>query len=102
MRSARDRARDFLEADLEHLAAYLERVNFAAYADLLQRPLRLAFLNWMGGLFRGIGIGIGFTLVASLLVLLLQWLEILNLPVIGKYIAELVHIVQVQLQTRAV
>jgi hypothetical protein len=99
MHDARERAHDFFIAEVEHFAAYLERVNFAAYADLLQRPLRLAFLNWWGGLFRGIGIGIGFTVVASFIILVLQWLAILNLPFIGRYIAEIVRIVQAELHT---
>lgn len=100
MADARERAHDFFVADAERLSAYLERVNFGAYADLLQHPARLMWVNWLGGVFRGIGIGIGFTIVGSLLILLLQQLEILNLPVIGKYIAELVAIVQGQLHTR--
>ncbi|GGI97357.1 hypothetical protein GCM10010885_03700 [Alicyclobacillus cellulosilyticus] len=89
---------EWTAAEAQRLAAYLERANFAAYADLLQRPWRLAFLNWFGGLFRGFGIGIGFTIVAALVIMLLQWLEILNLPVIGRFIAELVRIVQAQLR----
>ncbi|MDQ0190989.1 hypothetical protein JI721_00930 [Alicyclobacillus cycloheptanicus] len=102
MAGARERAHDFLMADFERIAAYLDRANFAAYADLLRRPVRLAILNFFAGLFRGVGIGVGFTLVATGLVLLLQQLEILNLPVIGKYIAEVVRIVQIQLNNRAV
>jgi hypothetical protein len=100
MPDAKERAHNFFVAEVEHLAAYLERVNFAAYADLLQRPLRLAFINWWAGVFRGVGIGIGFTVVASLIILVLQWLAILNLPIIGKYVAEVVRIVQAELHTR--
>lgn len=102
MAGARERARDFVLADFEKVAAYLERANFAGYADLLRRPVRLALLNLWGGLFRGVGIAIGFTLVASGLILALQQLEILNLPIIGKYIAEVVRIVQIQMHNRAV
>ncbi|MCL6637644.1 MAG: DUF5665 domain-containing protein [Alicyclobacillus sp.] len=99
MSDVRQHAHDFFVADAERLAAYLERANFAAYADLLQRPLRLIWLNWLGGVFRGLGIGIGFTLIAGLAVLTLEWLEVLNLPVFGRYIAELVRIVQAELHT---
>ncbi len=45
------------------------------------------------------GIGVGFTLIAALLVYLLQALAVYNLPVIGGFIAELVKIVQAQLHT---
>ncbi|MBX6352203.1 MAG: hypothetical protein IRZ10_02615 [Thermoflavifilum sp.] len=87
---------------MERLASHLEQVNFGAYVDLLQRPIRLAFLNWLGGLFRGIGIGVGFTLVASAIILVLEWVAVLNLPVIGKYIAEIVRMVQAELHTPTV
>ena len=100
MEDARDHAHDFFRAEVERVNAYLERVNFAAYADLLQHPMRLMWLNGLAGVFRGIGIGIGFTVVASLAVFFLQQLEILNLPIIGKYIADIVKIVQAQLHVR--
>ena len=86
--------------EMERLAAYLERVNFAAYVDLLQRPGRLAYVNWVAGLFRGIGIGLGFTIVAGLLILILQQIAVWNLPIVGKFIAELVRIIQAQLHTQ--
>jgi hypothetical protein len=98
MSDAKDRAHDFFLAEAERLSAYLERANFAAYADLLQRPLRLFWLNLLGGVFRGAGIGIGFTLVASLAIVTLQELAILNIPVVGKYIAEIVRIVEAELR----
>jgi len=82
------------------LTEYLEGVNFAAYVDLLQTPWRLALLNLIGGIFRGLGIGLGFTVIAGLVVLILQQLELLNLPVIGKWIADLVQIVDGQLRAR--
>lgn len=99
---ARNRAHNFFVADAERIAAYLERANFGGYVDLLQHPARLAFVNWVAGIFRGVGIGIGFTIVAAVIILLLQWLAILNLPFIGLYIAELVRIVQAQLHTGTV
>ena len=86
--------------EVERLARYLERINFAAYVDLLQRPARLAFVNWTAGLFRGVGIGLGFTIVAGIIVLILQQLAVLNLPFVGKYLADLVRIVQAQLHTQ--
>ncbi|GEO25101.1 hypothetical protein AAC03nite_08860 [Alicyclobacillus acidoterrestris] len=85
---------------LTQAAAYLERANFAGYVDLLQKPWRLALSNLIGGIFRGIGIGLGFTVIAGTLVLILQELEVWNLPVIGRYIADLVAIVQAQLHTK--
>ena len=94
------RARARAPADYaEKLSDYMERVNFGAYVQLLQRPRQLIWLNFIGGLSRGIGIGLGFTLLAALLVVVMQKMAVLNLPVIGAYIADVVRIVQAQLHT---
>jgi hypothetical protein len=49
-------------------------------------------------LTRGIGIALGFTFFAATIVWILQMLGKLNLPIIGDYIADIVRIVQRQLQ----
>jgi hypothetical protein len=76
----------------------LERANLAEFMKLVQNPLRLIFLNFLGGLARGFGIAIGLTIVASLFIVFLTELAKLNLPIIGKYIADLVRIVNQQLK----
>lgn len=76
----------------------LERANLAEFMDLVQNPVRLIFLNFLGGLARGFGIAIGLTIIASLFLVLLTRLASLNLPVIGRYIADLVRIVNQQLR----
>lgn len=74
----------------------LERANLAQFMELLQNPVRLVFLNFLGGLARGFGIAIGLTIIASLFIVLLT--RLVNLPIIGKYIADLVRIVNEQLR----
>lgn len=76
----------------------MERANLAEFMQMIQNPLRLIFLNFLSGLARGFGIAIGLTIVASLFLVLLGRLANLNLPIIGKYIAELVKIVNQQLR----
>ena len=77
----------------------LERANLAEFMQLLQKPVRLIFLNFLGGLARGFGIAIGLTVVAGLFLILLTKLAELNLPVIGRFIADLVRIVNINLRT---
>lgn len=76
----------------------LEKANLAEFMQLIQNPVRLIFLNFLSGLARGFGIAIGLTIIASIFLVLLTRLASLNLPVIGKYIAELVRIVNQQLR----
>ena len=50
--------------------------------------------NFIVGIFRGMGIGIGLTIVSAIILILLQQIVKLNIPVIGKYIADIVAIVE--------
>ncbi|NLW49179.1 MAG: hypothetical protein GXY86_17830 [Firmicutes bacterium] len=76
----------------------MERANLAEFMQLVQNPVRLIFLNFLSGLARGFGIAIGLTIIASLFLLFLTRVASLNLPIIGKFVAELVRIVNQQLQ----
>lgn len=76
----------------------LERANLAEFIQLLEKPGRLIFLNFLSGLSRGFGIAIGLTIVAGLFIILLTKLAELNLPIIGKAIADLVRIVNFHLR----
>lgn len=50
--------------------------------------------NILAGISRGIGIGIGVTIISAILILTLRHLVTLNIPIIGKYIADVVEIVE--------
>jgi len=76
----------------------LERSRIAQYTELLNRPWRLIWLNILAGTARGVGIAIGFTFFAATIIYVLQLLGALNLPIIGDYIADIVRIVQRQLE----
>jgi hypothetical protein len=83
---------------LNEVERKLERANLAEFMQLLQKPARLIFLNFLGGLARGFGIAIGLTIIASLFIICLSRLATLNLPLIGKFIADLVKIVNQHLR----
>lgn len=83
---------------LLHISQMLEHSRILEYTELLHQPWRLIWLNLLSGTARGVGIAIGFTFFAATIVYILQLLGALNLPIIGDYIAEIVTIVQRQLQ----
>ncbi|WP_438351604.1 DUF5665 domain-containing protein [Paenibacillus sp. FA6] len=80
------------------MANQLEKSRIAQYTELLHRPWRLIWLNILSGTARGVGIAIGFTFFAATIIYFLQVLGALNLPIIGDYIADIVRIVQRQLE----
>lgn len=50
--------------------------------------------NFLAGISRGVGISIGITLISAAIVYFLQKIIILNIPVLGDYISDIVSIVQ--------
>nr|WP_150266233.1 DUF5665 domain-containing protein [Paenibacillus tepidiphilus] len=82
------------------LSQQLEKSRIAQYTELLFSPWRLIWLNVLTGAARGVGIALGFTFFAATIIYVLQVLGALNLPIIGDYIADIVRIVQHQLELK--
>jgi Domain of unknown function (DUF5665) len=60
----------------------------------IRHPIRLFFLNVLAGIGRGLGFAIGFTILAALIIFFLR--RIVNIPIIGKFIAQILDVVQEQ------
>lgn len=95
----RPRPRGTLNRRIDKVALILARANLEAMQELWLRPRRMIWLNFLAGLARGFGIAIGLTLVAAGFLSILGRLAALNLPVIGRFIAELVRLVNLQLRS---
>lgn len=91
---------DFLSKRIDQLAANMEKAQVAEYVNLMQRPWKLIFKNLLAGLFRGVGYAIGLSVFAATIVYILQWVGALNLPIVGDYIADIVRVVQTQLEIK--
>lgn len=88
---------DSIEQRLIKVTNDLERTQIADYVNLMNRPMKLLWRNLMAGVARGVGTAIGWVFLATFILYLLQLLGALNLPIIGDYIADIVRIVQNQL-----
>ncbi|MGE5571961.1 MAG: DUF5665 domain-containing protein [Bacillota bacterium] len=82
------------------LSLAMDKMNIAEYVEFLRNPRRIIYVNFLGGLARGFGIGIGATVLAAVFLLVLSRLVQFNLPVIGRFIAEIVRIVSDHLKVR--
>lgn len=82
-----------LEAKVEELASAMEKMKLAEYVEYLQNTRRMLMINFMAGLARGLGMAVGFTILGALLIYILQKMVLLNLPLIGDFIADLVRLV---------
>ena len=81
---------------IQKLVDHLERLRIAEYVELMQKPGRVLFINFIAGLARGFGIAVGATIVFALMVEMLRRLIMFNIPGIGTFIAEIVRIVEMQ------
>lgn len=90
--------KNILARKIDELGIALEKMKLAEYVDFLNRPARLFYINFFAGVARGFGMAVGFAILGAVLIYTLQRLEVLNLPVIGGLIAQLVKIVQTNLR----
>ena len=78
-----------MEEDLRAIARLLAEMN--------DRRARL--LNaFLAGVLRGVGVSIGFALVGTALVWLLQYVARANLPGISDFLAQMITMVQLRIQ----
>ena len=79
---------------LERVAIFLERSKLNSYVEMMEKPARWVFLNFWGGVGRGIGMAIGFAILGAAVFLVLQKIVVLNLPIISNFIADILDMVQ--------
>lgn len=95
--------REYLERlnnKIDEMAINMEKLGIAEYVSMIENPRRLFWVNFWQGVARGFGMAIGFTILAGLVIYILQRIVVLNTPVIGNFIAEIVNIVQNQLYVK--
>ena len=72
----------------------LEKSRIIEMSYLIGNKKEIIKRNLLAGIFRGVGIGVGITIISAILIIVLQKLIKLNIPVIGDYITDIVTIVQ--------
>lgn len=90
--------RDDLAKKMDEHLQRLEQLHLAEYLAYAQDRRRLIRSHFLGGLARGAGMAIGFTILGAMLVIFLRHLAEQNLPLIGDFLAQLVTVVQRRLE----
>ncbi|MGB9885561.1 MAG: DUF5665 domain-containing protein [Moorellales bacterium] len=83
---------------VEALAEHLARREEIVVGDLLHRPRRLIYVNFVAGVARGLGMAVGFTLLGALVLYILRLVVLLNLPGISSFIATIIRLVRQELE----
>ena len=86
--------KDILNQNIERLLKFLEKKDIEQLVYILGTKKEIAKRNFIAGIFRGMGIGIGVTIITAIIIYFLQRLVRLNLPVIGRFISDIVEIVE--------
>lgn len=79
---------------LDKISKSLEKSNIIELSYVIGSKKEILKRNLIAGIARGVGIGIGITIITAIIVYLLRKLIMLNIPVIGDYIADIVEIVE--------
>ncbi len=85
------------------MQAFIDGLKFkeiAEYVQLMNHPRKLIINNLLSGIARGVGIAMGLSVFLVTALYVLRALGTLNLPIIGDYIADIVKVVQAQLEGR--
>lgn len=83
-----------LEKNIENLNNNLTKNNILELSEIIGNWKKLIWRNFISGIAKGVGIGIGFSIVTAIIIIILQRIITLNIPVISKYIADIIEIVQ--------
>jgi len=84
-----------LDGKIGKLAISMEKARIDEYTTMLTHPWKFFFLNLGAGIFRGVGMAVGFTLIAALLFYVVAkiLMTMVDWPIIGMYIGEIVNFV---------
>lgn len=83
-----------IEKKLDKINYILSKNNIMEMTEILGNTKKLIYRNFISGISKGIGIGIGFTVLTAILLYILQKIVRLNIPIIGKYISDIAEIVE--------
>ena len=89
---------DILLHKLDALVHRLEQMHIDAYLRYVRNWKRRLAVDFLSGIARGLGFSVGFTILGALLIYFLRNAALANLPVIGRFLADLVRIVENNLQ----
>lgn len=85
---------NILNNSIEKLNDTLQKGNIEDLTYILGNKKEIIIRNLIAGLFRGVGIGIGVTIITAILIMILNKIVALNIPLIGKYVSDIVEIVE--------
>ena len=85
---------NILNNSIDKLSDAIQKGNIEDLTYILGSKKEIIIRNFIAGIFRGVGIGIGVTVITAILIMILNKIVALNIPLIGKYVTDIVEIVE--------
>lgn len=85
---------NILEEGIERVNENFKKSEIHDLMYILGSKKEILKRNLIAGIARGIGTGIGFTIITAIIIYFLQKIVRLNIPVIGEYINDIIEIVK--------
>ena len=82
---------------IQRLTDTLERMHLDEYLEYVSNRRRMIWNNLLYGAVRGLGFTLGFTVLGALVIVLLQRLVAENIPLIGDFLAEVIHALEARM-----
>ena len=82
---------------IRRLTDTLERMHLDDYLEYVSNRRRMIANNLIYGMVRGLGFTIGFTVLGALTIVILKNLVSENMPVIGGFLAEVIHAIEARM-----
>lgn len=94
--------KEYIEKKLEQSAIQIKNIVSSEFRDILdfvKRPWKLIWVNFLIGIARGVGLVIGMTIFGAIIVALVFFVlhKLVDLPIIGSYVAKIIAEVKHQL-----
>ena len=85
---------NLLNKSVEKLNEVVEKSRLHDIIEITENKRKLFTRNFFSGIFKGVGISIGFYIITAIVLIFLNYIVRLNIPVIGDYISDIVEIVE--------
>ena len=82
---------------IERLISTIERMRLDEYLEYVSNRRRLVLTNLLYGMLRGLGFSLGFTVLGAAALVLLRGIITENIPLIGGFIAEVIHEIEARM-----
>ncbi len=80
------------QRDLDRIISIYDQIGFSEFVSYLKSPRRIIFWNFVAGVFKGLGVVVGMTIVVGLLVWLLT--QMVDFPLIGEYFQKILELLE--------